>query len=45
MTFSVSNFTAERRRWLWGVLDKWAFAEVVVAILLSLISPFAAVWL
>jgi hypothetical protein len=42
---SVSNFTAERRRRLSGALDKWAFAEVMVAILLFLISPFAAAWL
>jgi hypothetical protein len=45
MTFSVSNFTAERRRWLSGALDKWAFAEVVAAILLFLINPFAGTWL
>jgi hypothetical protein len=45
MTFSVSNFTAERRQWLSSALDKWAFAETVVAVLLSLISPFAAAWL
>jgi hypothetical protein len=45
MTFSVSNFTAERRRWLSGTLDKWAFVEVLAAIFLSLLSPFAGAWL